>query len=174
MIVRYRIQQGVRTLLAFAQSVDEPLARHYLNAAQWHIFCGLARSEQLHSLNVLRAVLRQSAETPRDLAIAALLHDVGKSRYHMSLPQKTSATLIKAFLPAVFDHLSAEEDLTTWRAPFAVYRYHPQWGAALLCRTGASERTLWLVAHHQENRERWRDHPHYPLLERLQRADDTN
>jgi hypothetical protein len=40
--------------------------------------------------------------------------------------------------------------------------------------TGASDRAIWLAAHHQDDAAQWRDHPHYVLLCRLQRADDAN
>lgn len=174
MIVWYRMQQGVWALLAFTQTVDEVLAQQHLNEAQWALFCQMSHSEQLHSLNVLRTVLAQASETPSDLAVAALMHDVGKSRYHMSVLEKTLVTLIKTFLLGWFQQLSEADKVTTWRAPFAVYRYHPDWGAELMSEADSTERTLWLVAHHQDAAETWHNHPNYPLLLRLQAADDVN
>jgi hypothetical protein len=82
--------------------------------------------------------------------------------------------LVRAFLPGLYDRLSRPERLDTWHAAFAVYRYHPKWSAEMLQPTGASDRAIWLAAHHQDDAVQWQDHPHYELLCRLQRADDAN
>ncbi len=169
-----RIQQGVRALFSFTQEVDYALASRYLDEEQLALFRQLARSEQLHSLNVLRAVLGQAPETPHDLAVAALLHDIGKTRYRMALWERTAVVLLRKLAPALYESWSAPGTLDDWRAPFGVYRYHPQWGAELLQATTISPRALWLVQHHQEDAAQWRAHPHHTLLLRLQKADDAN
>lgn len=173
-----RLQQGVRALLAFSQDVDYELAAQYLNVPQMTLFRQMTRTDQLHVLNVLRDVLaadrQANRSTPHDLAVAALLHDAGKGRYHLSLPEKTFVVLVRAFLPALYETLSQQERLNTWHAAFAVYRYHAKWSAEMLQPAGASERAIWLAAHHQDDAETWHAHPHYDLLCRLQRADDAN
>lgn len=169
-----RIQQGVSALLAFARAVDYDLAARYLTSEQLALFKQMARAEQLHSLNVLRDVLAQADETPHDLAVAALMHDVGKSRRHLSVAQKTISVLVKRFWPALEQRLTADERTDFWHAPFTVRRYHPKWSAELLAQRGASERAIWLAQHHQDDAATWQDHPNYPLLLRLQAADDAN
>src|SRR5690606_27724351 len=94
----YRFRQGIRSLLAFSQTVELPLAAEYLSPELLALFQKMRRSEQLHSLNVLREVLADGT-TPHDLAVAALLHDVGKSRYPMRTWQKTLAVLTRAISP---------------------------------------------------------------------------
>jgi len=135
----------------------------------------MSRSEQLHSLNVLRGVLQQANQTPQDLAIVALMHDVGKSCYHLAVWQKTLAVLVRKFAPALFQQWSADESaLTLWHAPYVVATYHPKWSAEILAETGANERIIWLAEHHQDDADQWCDHPHHSLLVRLQQADDLN
>ncbi len=168
-----RLRQGLRALFAFALPVDLALARRYLDAAQLALFRRMRRGEQLHSLNVLRGVLAQG-ETPPDLAVAALLHDVGKSRYPLRLWQKTGAVLVRACAPPLFARLSRGDPRRWWQRAFVVYVQHPAWSAELLAETAASASAVWLVAHHQDDAERWRDHECYLLLKRLQRADDAN
>jgi len=170
----HRIKQGGRALLAFAQPLDETLIQQTLSPSHSALFHRLARSEQLHSLNVLRDVLAQSEDTPQELAAAALLHDCGKSRYALAIWQKSLAVLIRAFVPKLEQNLSQEDRLTFWRAPFVVRRYHPAWGAQMLRDIGASPRLIWLVEHHAYSLEQWQDHPDKILLARLKKADDAN
>lgn len=169
----HRVRQGLRALFAFSQHVDYALASRYLSAEQLRLFRQMRRGEQLHSLNVLRGVLAQG-DTPPDLATAALLHDVGKIRYPLRLWQKTVAVLTRAFFPALSVRLSAG-DPTRWiNRPYAVYAHHPAWSVELVAPTGASATALWLIAHHADHAENWRTHDQYPLLKRLQAADDQN
>jgi len=169
----HRLRQGLRALFAFSQPIDYPLAEHYLSPEQMTLFRQMRPSEQLHSLHVLRAVLAQG-NTPLDLAVAALLHDVGKSRYPLALWQKTAVVLVRAFIPAIYRRLSAGDPRRLWVRPFAVYAHHPAWSAQLLTQNGASPAAIWLVEQHQNPADNQRDHDLYPLLERLQQADDTN
>jgi hypothetical protein len=173
MAIQHRLRQGLRALFAFSRTVDYALAAPYLTDEQLRLFKQMRRGEQLHSLNVLRGVLAQG-DTPPDLALAALLHDVGKIRYPLRLWQKTVAVLTRAFIPALSGRLSAGDPSRWISRPFVVYAHHPAWGADLLAQTGASENALWLVAHHADNAEHWRTHDQYPLLKRLQAADDQN
>jgi len=173
MTAAYRIRQGLRAVLAFSQPVEVSLAAEYLTPELLALFEQMRRGEQLHSLNVLRAVLEQGA-TPRDLAVAALLHDVGKSRYSLRTWQKTLAVLVRALSPAWFARWSEGDPAHVWMRPFVVYVQHPAWGANMIAAAGASETAVWLVAHHQDFAERWEHHPCAALLRRLQQADNSN
>lgn len=169
-----RIEQGFRALLAFTQSVDYELAGRYLNAKQMALFRSMAKPEQLHSLNVLRDVLAENGSVSDVLATSALLHDVGKARYHLAVWQKTIAVLIRQFLPELEAKLSTAESLNFWRAPFVVRRHHPKWSGEILTEIGASEELIWLVRHHADSPDKWQGHPLYNLLLCLQKADDAN
>ena len=98
--VVYRLRQGLSALFAFARPVDTELASEYLSNDLLKLFQRLKRGEQLHSLKVLRTVL-QTGAADRDLEVAALLHDVGKTRYPLAIWQKTLAVLVRAVSPAL-------------------------------------------------------------------------
>ncbi len=174
MEVMYRIQQAVRALFAFTQDVDTALTVRYLSSRQMVLFDNMRHSEQLHGLHVLQDVLAQDTDTPHDLAVAALLHDVGKSRYTLRVWQKTLAVLVEKLAPPLFRRWSREDGDSYWRRPFILKVHHPAWSATMLAATGASERAIWLVAHHQDDAGQWDNHPHVHLLKRLQKADDAN
>ena len=170
-----RFRQGVRALFAFATPVDIELAAQYLNERQLQHFQAMSRSEQLHSLNVLRTLLAQGNDVPHDLSVAALMHDVGKSRYHLWVWQKTIAVLVKKFLPVLSQRLSRDTGtLYFWNAPFVVRQHHPRWSGDILRQCNSTETAIWLAEHHQEQASDWRDYPHYELLVRLQAADNAN
>jgi hypothetical protein len=169
-----RVQQGIRALLAFAAPIDLHLAQQYLSQAELDAFQQMSRAEQLHSLNVLRDVLAQSDPTPPTLAVVALLHDVGKSRYHLMVWQKTIAVLVKAFIPTLANYLSRDETLNFWRAPFTVRKYHAKWSAEILHTCQSDYVAIWLAEHHQDPAGTHTTHPNYELLCRLQKADDAN
>lgn len=171
---KQRLQQGFRALLAGARPVDLRLARQHLTVREFEAFQQMARAEQLHSLEVLRDILAQDKAAPSALAVAALLHDVGKSRCHLALWQKTASVLVKALLPRLAVRLGRGEGLHFWRAPFTLHEHHPQWSGDILRACGSDCAAIWLAEHHQENAEKHRAHLHYGLLKRLQTADEAN
>ena len=170
----HRLRQGLRALFASARPVDDQLAGRFLSPDQFAVFKRLQRGEQLHSLHVLRAVLDQADLTPPDLALAALMHDVGKVRSPQRLWQKTITVLIRTFAPSRFERLSHGDPRRWFNRPFIAYVDHPAWSAEILAQTGASDAAIWLVAHHADPADQWQTHDLFPLLQRLQAADDTN
>ncbi len=171
--ITQRIQQGIRALLAFTQSVDYGLVVNYLDDQQFALFCQMPHSEQLHSMNVLYSILGQGT-VPNDLAVAALMHDVGKSRYRLAIWQKTLVVLIRAFSPQLQQQLSQGDEKVFWQRPFVVAVQHPIWSRQLMAVTQASQCVLWLIEHHADPLIEWEGHDHYYLLQRLQAADDAN
>ncbi len=177
-----RVRQGLRALFAFTRPVDHALAVVYLNPQQVILFEQMRRSEQLHSLNVLRDVLTLESSQGdaigkvgfADLALAALLHDVGKTRYPLAIWQKTLAVLVRAFAKPIYQQWSEGDPAHLWQRAFVVAEQHPAWSVALVSETDASDRALWLIAHHADKAAQWQDHPCVHLLKRLQQADDAN
>ena len=169
-----RLAQGLRALLAFAMSPDLALAQKYLSDCEFAAFQAMSRSEQLHSLKVLRAVLAAEPDAPSVLTAAALLHDVGKSRRRLAVWQKTLAVLVQSLAPGLSQQLSHEESPSAWRIPFIVRQHHPKWGGEILRACGSNAELIWLVEHHQAEANAHRAHPAVTMLRRLKAADNAH
>lgn len=175
-----RMRQGIRALLAFRETPNLGLAAQYLNMKQLALFRRMPHLEQVHGLNVLTSVLAlplpENADNRAldDLAVAALLHDVGKSIHRVRIWQKTLPVLVSAASPDLFEKLSERDPRHyLWRA-FAVKAHHPHWGAEMARHASTSERALWLIAHHQDDDACDSGHPFAALLRVLRAADDAN
>lgn len=174
MATTQRLRQGIRALFAFTQTPDDALAQTYLNAEQMALFKKMRLSEQLHSLNVLRDVLAQDSDTPLDLAISALLHDVGKIRYPLAIWQKTITVIVRKVSPTRYQQWSDKNPQNLWYRAFVVAEKHPLWSKQLVEETSTSECALWLIEHHADSLDQWHGHPNAGLLSRLKQADDAN
>ncbi len=75
--MRYRIAQFLRGLHSQWTAADTEAATSLLSTDAGNCFQRMPRDAQAHSLNVLRTLLH-TGDVPADLAVAALLHDVGK------------------------------------------------------------------------------------------------
>jgi hypothetical protein len=170
----YRLKQGTRALFALARPLDADLAARFLTPAELRLFSAMTRSEQIHSVNVLRSILAEGEPVPDALATAALLHDCGKALYPMQLWQRSLPVLIRKLAPPLYHRLAQASPEGLLTRGFVVVRHHPAWGAELLAKAGGASDAVWLVAHHADPLALWRTHSLFHLLQRLRRADDTN
>jgi putative nucleotidyltransferase with HDIG domain len=104
--------------------------------------------EQAHSLAVFRR-LQDQGETDRDLLAAALLHDVGKSRCLLRLWERVFIVLARGLAPRRA-RLWGQGAPRGWRRSLVVAEQHPEWGAQMAQKAGATTRTLELIRRHQE------------------------
>lgn len=167
----YRVRQGMARLVTCWRPPDVALARETLTPLAMSLFDTMSPSDQGHAIAVLRC-LRLGEPVSRDLAAAALLHDVGKAGSGLTLPYRTAIVLLEAFWPGALARLCVNAQ-GTWRQPFAVDARHADIGAERCARAGCSQRTVTLVRCH--------DTPPGAVLaemrvelERLRRADDQN
>jgi putative nucleotidyltransferase with HDIG domain len=171
MNLSYRTAQFVRNLGAKTKLQDLARAWPFLTDSQRILFLRLPAADQLHSLKVLD-LLVESGETDSDLLAAALLHDVGKTRYSLGLWERVFVVLAHVLAPA-WAASAADEQRSGFRRALAIGKCHAEWGADMIRDTGASLRLVDLIRRHQ-------DPPAEPtneterLLLRLQQVDNVS
>lgn len=148
MRIPYRVRQFWLALTAAPDAEDMDLARQLLSPAEMDLFLKLQPNEQAHSLKVFRCLYNQQP-IDRDLLVAALLHDVGKSAYPMRPWERAWIVIAKALIPAKAAEWGQAE-LRGWKRPFVIARQHPAWGAEMAARAGASPTVVNLIRRHQE------------------------
>ena len=126
------------------------------------LFLRQTTGEQAHALRVMRRVDAGGLQAGRlELLQAALLHDVGKTRAPLSLPERVAVVLGGRLWPGL-------KERSNWR-PFVTARRHAEWGAQMCAEAGAPPLTVELVRRHQSPAA-----PGDRLLAVLQMADDDN
>jgi hypothetical protein len=163
----YRSRQFWRALLGPKTPVADSLLHQHLSPAQISLFRRMQTSEQAHASEVL-ARLTSAGQADPDLLAAALLHDAGKVRSPLTLPDRVLIVLGKRLFPQTMKRWGTGEPKGL-RRPFVAAAQHPAWGAELASAAGAASRTCELIRRHQ-------DVPSADdsLLAALQEADNEN
>jgi putative nucleotidyltransferase with HDIG domain len=112
------------------------------------LFLKLQPNEQVHSLRIYRLLYQQNP-TEKDLLVAALLHDVGKTAYPLHLWERVWIVIAKAILPAKSIEWGQAEP-RGWKRPFVVAEQHPNWGAKMAADVGVSPTAVNLIRRHQQ------------------------
>jgi hypothetical protein len=145
----YRLRQLWESLYARPTAPDLALALDVLAPPLMALFLRLQPSEQAHSLRILCQLLEQGENHP-DLLVAALLHDVGKSRYPLHVWERILIVVGKALLPKQARRWGQGQP-RGWQRAFVIAEQHPAWGAEMAGEAGASSLTVSLIRYHQEN-----------------------
>lgn len=142
----YRVRQFRRAARARPAAEGRAVLAAYLAPAEQALFEALSPRDQHHHLETLR-LLAAAGPPSRELARAALLHDVGKG--YIRLYERVLYVLLAAAAPSILDRLTRCQG----RGPLgALYRtrHHARTGAEALLRLGATAREAELVARHHQ------------------------
>lgn len=174
MRILYRVRQ-FRAALAGAPNPDDLAAiQTVLAPALMDLFLQMQASEQAHSLQVYDRLLQHGAQDS-DLLVAALLHDIGKTRFPLRIWERVVIVLAKAFVPRWVKRWG-QGQARGWRRAFVVAEQHTKWGAEMAAIAGASPVTVRLIRRHQDllpqstNPDNREDH----FLKQLQQFDDES
>jgi putative nucleotidyltransferase with HDIG domain len=149
----YRAKQFFEILIARPAPADLELVRRTLTAEQTALFTQLHPSEQAHAIRVLLAVQarckQEGIETPADLKVAALLHDVGKARYPLRVWERVTIVLGNAIWPEAATRWGTGAP-RGWKRPFVIAAQHPAWGAEMAAEHGVAPGAAALIRRHQD------------------------
>jgi hypothetical protein len=153
--VFYRTRQFWQALNATPTRQDLEQVRSFLSPSLMKLFASMKPNEQAHSLAVFYKLIDQGEKQP-DLLTAALLHDVGKSRFPLQVWERVLIVLGSAIFPGQIQHwggsVAGQQGRLSWflKKPFHVAEGHPQWGAQMAEQAGASPLTVTLIRRHQD------------------------
>ena len=171
--IGYRVWQFWQSLKKSPRLDEWKKAQGILNPAELELFSKLPVPDQNHSLRVL-STLESAGEIEPDLLKAALLHDIGKTRYPLNRWERIFAVLIEGFFPQTAKDWGKKEPKGLHR-PLAIIYQHPFWGADLAEKAGSNQRVIWLIRHHQTlDLTGLLDQGGVELLKKLQKADNLN
>lgn len=137
------------------------------------LFECLSTSDQWHSWRVMQT-LRAAGHDQPDLLAAALLHDVGKTRWPLTVWDRTLIVLAQAIWPKRAATWGQRREARGWRRPFVVKTQHPIWGAEMAAAAGCRPLTIALIRRHQDPLPDEAYSEEERLLGYLQWADDKN
>jgi hypothetical protein len=174
----YRVRQFFQGLNAQVSATERQMVAQILPEAAVALFLRMPRDAQRHSLNVLYT-LQAVGHLEADLAVAALLHDVGKvaaddAGVRLGLWLRGPLVILEALAPQTVDKLAAAHPQQGWRYALYVQRAHPQIGAAWASQAGCTPGACWLIEHHQAAGAAVVRESRYALLAALQQADNSN
>lgn len=166
----YRIQQFFKSVFVTKSMVDMAYVRDHLTPGQEGLFLRMQAYDRYHSVLFAKTLQSSVYRVPEDLIIAALLHDVGKSRYPINSFHRMMAVIVNKFAPQWMEKASLEK-MTFFNRTFLVAKHHAQWSEEMVRSVGVSERSAWVIAHH-EDKEIDETHPYANLLETFIKYDD--
>jgi HD domain len=170
--VLYRAGQFWQALTATPATEELNQARQVLAPQLMALFLNQPASEQVHSLRVFTRLCLDGVRST-DLLAAALLHDVGKSRYPLRIWERVLVVIGQA-LVLCQDTSRDEHEPHGWKRPFIIASRHANWGAEMAAEAGASHLTVELIRRHHDPLAGGLNHPDDQLLHRLQMFDHSS
>lgn len=162
-----RLQQGVTALRSTSLPADlDAVIATLLTNDQAVAFRQLPAYDQAHLFRVYQRLVA-AGERDREVLIAALLHDIGKTMppARVRLPDRVARVILQRCAPLLLVRL-ARMPAPWWRTGLALAVHHPRIGARMAATLGCTPRVCWLIEHHEDDPP-----PPDPALHRLIAAD---
>lgn len=143
----YRVRQFCHALTApFTRNEVVAEVRQVLSLEQQVLFAEMRAVDRRHAYSVYRT-LQASGPHPRDLFLAALLHDVGKTAIPSSLLVRVARVLLEKLAPGL---LEGSDEGTGLLRHVTTYIEHAEAGAEMAACAGCPPLTVALIRRHHE------------------------
>ncbi|RMG89730.1 MAG: HD domain-containing protein [Chloroflexi bacterium] len=171
--VLYRVRQFWQVWRPEPWTVTESQAvSAVLSPAEQALFNRFNDSDRWHGWRVWQMLLA-AGHTHPDLQVAALLHDVGKTRVSLRVWERVLIVLAEAVWPGASAVLGQGEP-RGWKRPFVVRAQHARWGAEMAANAGSRPLAVALIRRHQDPLPETAESEEDRLLALLQWADNQN
>jgi putative nucleotidyltransferase with HDIG domain len=175
--VTYRARQFWSALAARPAADDLKMAGAILSPGEMRLFNWMKPAEQAHSLVVMKKLQAEAERAfgpaANQLLAAALLHDVGKTRYPLSIWERVEIVLVNKFFPQKVE-IWGQSNPEGWMRPFVIAMQHPEWGAEMAAATGSSTGVVELIRRHQNLSSQSAVTIEDQMLQLLQQADQDS
>lgn len=171
--VRYRLWQfGQALLVRPLPPVAWQTIHTMLTPTEMALFSTFPLNDQWHSYRVMETLRQAGYDTP-SLLVAALLHDIGKTKVRLYLWDRIFVVLAQYLWPKQIEQWG-QGTPKGWRKPLVVKIQHPTWGAEMAQQAGSLPQTVALIRRHQDNLPQKNLTAEEQLLQQLQWADNQN
>ena len=142
----YRVKQFIWGIESYFKQIDYEYIKTYLNKDEIKMFDKLKKSDKYHCIRVCQDSLRLVKEKKLKideykLGKAALLHDIGKSEYHLSLIEKSAIVLLDKFSKGNLKKYDNIKQIN-------IYYNHPKIGYEILKSKNYDKELLEVVRYH--------------------------
>lgn len=141
----YRIRQFWQALMPRVSSEELQWALDILPTSAIPLFLDQSPTEQRHALDVALD-LWSAAPNNRNLLIAALLHDCGKSKNPLKLWERIYIVLLQRAPRRAWNLLLGSYPFLS--SPLRTAQEHPTWGAELALKNGLDIKIVDLIHNH--------------------------
>ncbi len=172
--IQYRAKQFWWAINAKPLSAEQQKqVEKILSAAEADLFQAYSKNDSQHAVRVLNN-LPQSAQQSNSLLKAALLHDIGRSCWQLTVWDRCLIVLASRIFPRQSRSWGEKIDAPQrWRRPFIARQWHAARGAEMAEAANSDRQTVTLIARHQEKPIKG-DGVVEQLLATLQEADDKS
>lgn len=145
----YRVRQFIWGVESAFKKIDYSYIETYLNKDEINMFNKLKKSDKYHCLRVCKDSLSLLEDNNINIdeykvGKAALLHDIGKSKYHLNLIEKSTIVLLDKFSKG---NLKKYDNIK----PINIYYNHPKIGYEMLKKQNYDKELLEVVRYHHKD-----------------------
>lgn len=164
----YRVQQFIHAIVPRVEPSEITWALENLSPEAGSLFLKQSQTEQRHALDVAQSLMKDqnffTLSDFRNLLVAALLHDCGKSKVNTRLWHRVFIVLMQKMPPSYWSRL--ERSHTVFATPLLTASQHAIWGSNLAQRAGLNSAICLLIREHHS--------PKTELGRMLQSADNAH